>query len=82
MELPCRPSRSYVEVDRVRMVQALSNLLNNAAKSTRAGGLVSLRVPGTPASAWRSVCGHRHRHRPGDAAARMLELFSGAASLL
>jgi PAS domain S-box-containing protein len=40
LAMPSEPL--YVDADRVRMVQALSNLINNAAKYTRAGGLVSV----------------------------------------
>jgi two-component system, chemotaxis family, CheB/CheR fusion protein len=38
------PRAIYVEVDRVRMAQAVSNLLNNAARYTPNGGRIELRA--------------------------------------
>ena len=42
LSLPAEPA--YVEGDRVRLTQILSNLLNNAAKYTDVGGTIELRI--------------------------------------
>jgi PAS domain S-box-containing protein len=45
------PAPQWIEGDRVRLAQVLSNLLNNAAKYTREGGKITLSVTGEGSNA-------------------------------
>ncbi len=49
------PERSWVFGDRIRLVQVLVNLLNNAAKYTAQGGVINLGVEAGPGSVTLSV---------------------------
>jgi PAS domain S-box-containing protein len=53
IEMPPRPL--WLEADRVRLIQVISNLINNAAKYTEAGGVITVRVEGREAEALISV---------------------------
>ncbi len=57
VQLP--PAALHVDVDVVRLTQALLNLLNNAAKYTPAGGRITLTVAEQEGQA--VDCGHRYR---------------------
>jgi CheY-like chemotaxis protein len=74
---PAATSR-WLEADLTRMVQVLSNLLNNAAKYTPAGGRIAL-------SAWREERPgggrgdrQRHRHRAGSHRFGVRDVHPGA----
>jgi signal transduction histidine kinase len=72
-DVPAEPIE--LKADRVRLAQVFSNLLNNAAKYTEAGGRVTLTV--TPADGWVSaVVADTGVGIPAEVMPRVFELFT------
>lgn len=74
LQIDCPPYPVWVDVDPARMVQVLTNLLNNAAKYTPEGGWIRLSLKRHGHEAWLQVCDNGIGI-PRDVLPRIFDLF-------